>query len=364
MSAKKTWLVLAVIAILIFLAIVIGGSLGLYAWRAAQVRVSGQFSWLSRETLLLMNNVLLLVAAATILLGTIYPLILDALGLGKISVGPPYFNTVFIPLMIPLLFLVGIGPATQWKQHGLIKLIFELRFVFVAAIITTVAFFFLLDPLAASSSTLLGLGVCVWIVLTSLRHLYERMSRRRRTGQRAWSVSRGYYGMTLAHIGLAVTAAGIAASTGFSEEHDVRMAVGDVKELGGYTFSLEDIHPRKGPNYQASVGVVRVTKGGDDVTVLMPEKRKYPVRGNVMTEAGIDSGLARDLYVSLGEPIDEQGQVWAVRLYYKPLISWIWWGGLLMALGGIAAASDRRYLATARMRVQDQRDLVPDAAVG
>ena len=348
--------------ILAFLAIVIGGSLSLYAWRASQVRVSGHFGWLSRESLLLLNNVFLVVAAATILLGTIYPLILDALGKGKISVGPPYFNTVFLPLMVPLLFLAGIGPVTQWRQHSLIRLGKDLRLVFIATVLITALSVYLLDS-PRVVAILVGVGLSVWLISSSVNTLRERMVRRRRTGFSAFSLPRGVYGMTLAHIGLAVTAIGVTVAIAGSDEQDVRMAVGDSKRLGEYTFHLQSVERHQGPNYVARIGVMKVTRDDQEVTVLRPEKRHYAVRGNVMTEAGIDSGLTRDLYVSLGEPLDDDEQVWSVRLYYKPFISWIWWGGALMALGGILAASDRRYLATARKRLSDPQDLLADAAV-
>ena len=351
------------IYILIFLTIVIGGSLALYAWRASSIRTVGQFSWLSREMLLLVNNVFLVVAGATILLGTSYPLILEALGFGKISVGPPYFNTVFVPLMVPLLFLLGVGPLTQWKYHRPAALAGVMRYVFIASAVVSVTLVFFL-PRPWSLLVLIAIGLAVWIVLSTFTYLCGRMVRPNREGVRLWSIARGQYGMTLAHLGIAVTAVGVSLSTVYSDEHDIRMVPGDTKQLGGYTFRLEDIREREGPNYSASVGVVRVTKDGRDVAVLKPEKRIYRVRRNVMTEAAIDPGLSRDIYVSLGESVDEQTRAWSIRLYHKPFVRWIWLGGIFMALGGLLAATDRRYLAAARKRLEKQRDLLTSPAVG
>ncbi len=347
--------------ILAFLAIVVGGSLTLYAWRTAKVRPSGAFSWLSRETLLLMNNVFLVVASGTILLGTIYPLILDALGLGKISVGPPYFNTVFVPLVLPLLLLIGIGPAAQWRRQGWAALARQLGPRFLLSVLVSGMLAFAL-PNPRFLVTFTALALAVWVITSSIGYLRSRIATRTRLGGGLRSMSRGTWGMCIAHMGVAVSVLGVALSSALSQERDVRMAPGDTQTLGGVSFQLVDVNTREGPNYRASVAHMRVREDGRTLKILYPEKRLYTVRKDVMTEAAIDSGFTRDLYVSLGEPLDEKGSVWAVRLYYKPFVSWIWLGGALMGLGGFLAASDRRYRATARRRLEKETPVLTSPA--
>ncbi len=348
--------------ILAFLGIVVGGSLTLYAWRAAHVRSSGAFSWLSRETLLLMNNVFLVVASATILLGTIYPLVLDALGLGKISVGPPYFNTVFVPLVLPLLLLMGIGPEAQWRRQGWPVLLRQLgpRF-FLSVLVSAMLAFALPNPRFLVTFTALALAV--WVITSSTGYLRSRIATRMRLGGGVRSVPRGSWGMCMAHMGVAVSVLGVALSSALSQQQDVRMAPGDTQILGDFSFQLVEVKTQEGPNYRATVAHMRVREDGRELKILYPEKRLYAVRKDVMTEAAIDSGFTRDLYVSLGEPLDEKGSAWAVRLYHKPFVSWIWWGGALMALGGFLAVSDRRYLATARKRVEQETPVLTSPAL-
>ncbi len=333
--------------ILAFLGIVIGGSLILYAWRMQTLRAVGEFKPLSRETLLLLNNVLLVTAAASILIGTIYPLIIDALGKGKISVGPPYFNSIFIPLMIPLFLLVGIGPLVRWREESAGKLWRDTHNILIAFIIVFAASAFLLMR-SASITVLIGLFAAIWMVVFSLGYLGKRLSNRR--GLAAFKgVSASVYGMVIAHIGLAVTVIGVTFSSAYSLDHDIRMGPGDEKELAGFVFRFESISQREGPNYVANVALFRVMKEGKTLVTMTPEKRIYNVRRNMMTEAAIDTKLTRDLYISLGNP-PEEGDKWAVRLYYKPFISWIWGGGVIMALGGLLSVLDRRYRVAARKR--------------
>jgi cytochrome c-type biogenesis protein CcmF len=329
------------IFILIFLAVVVGSSLTLFAWRASRVGLGGRFAPVSRESMLLTNNALLLVAVGAVLLGTLYPLVLDALGLGKISVGPPYFETVFVPLMAPALFLMGVGPLARWKQASLPELAVRLRWAlavsFAAAIVV---------PLAMGGwSTMVGFGLLLaaWIVATSLISLRGQLAHvpTGRIGARLARLPRSYYGMLLAHLGIAVFVVGVTLVKGYEIESDVRMEVGDSSQLAGYVFRLVDIKDVKGPNYVATRGTIDITRDGSPVTTLEPEKRLYTVQNMPMTEAAIDAGLTRHLYVALGEPINPK--VWIVRLYYKPYIGWIWGGCLLMAFGGLLAAIDRRY---------------------
>jgi len=327
--------------ILVFLAIVIGGSLVLYAWRAPRVGLGGGFDMVSREAMLLGNNVLLLAALGAVLLGTLYPLFLDALGLGKISVGPPYFDTVFVPLMTPAIFLMGIGPLAQWKKASLPELVMRLRWAFGASVVTAVLLPFVLGKWTPLLS--LGLLLSLWIVTTTMVNIRERVSHL--VGNSFISclaaLPRAYWGMVIAHCGIAVFIVGVTMVKGFEVEQDLRMNVGETATIGGYTFRFDGAQEVKGPNYLAARGTFNVTKGGREVTMMYPEKRLYSVQKQMMTEAAIDSGLLRDLYVSLGEPLENGA--WSVRLYHKPFIDWIWGGCLIMALGGVLAMSDRRY---------------------
>jgi cytochrome c-type biogenesis protein CcmF len=327
--------------ILAFLAVVIGGSLILYAWRAPRVGLGGGFALVSREAMLLGNNVLLVAALGAVLLGTLYPLFLDALGLGKISVGPPYFDTVFVPLMTPAVFLMGIGPLAQWKKASLPDLAMRLRWAFAVSVATALALPFVLGKWTPLIS--LGLLLALWIVTTTAIHLRERLAHD--DGSSLWdrlaAVPRSYWGMLLAHCGIALFIVGVTMVKGFEVEKDVRMNVGETATIGGYTFRFDGSQELKGPNYMAARGTFRVSQDGRDVTVMYPEKRLYTVQNQTLTEAAIDSGLLRDLYVSLGEPLEDGA--WSVRLYHKPFIDWIWGGCLIMALGGVLAISDRRY---------------------
>jgi cytochrome c-type biogenesis protein CcmF len=327
--------------ILVFLAIVIGGSLVLYAWRAPRVGLGGGFDMVSREAMLLGNNVLLIAALGSVFLGTLYPLFLDALGLGKISVGPPYFDTVFVPLMTPAIFLMGIGPLAQWKKASLPDLAMRLRWAFGASFVTALLLPFVLGKWTSLIS--LGLLLALWIVTTAVINVHERLTHAPGTSfsSRLTSFPRSYWGMLLAHCGVAVFIIGVTFVKGFEVEQDLRMNVGETSTIGGYTFRFDGVREIKGPNYMAARGMFHVSRGGHDVTDMFPEKRHYTVQNQAMTEAAIDSGLLRDLYVSLGEPLD--GGAWSVRLYHKPFIDWIWGGCLIMALGGVLAISDRRY---------------------
>jgi cytochrome c-type biogenesis protein CcmF len=341
--------------ILVFLAVVIGGSLVLYAWRAPRVGLGGGFSIVSREGMLLGNNLLLIAALGSVLLGTLYPLFLDALDLGKISVGPPYFDTVFLPLMTPAIFLMGIGPLAQWKKASLPALAMRLRWAFAVSVATAVALPFVLGHWTPLVS--LGLLLALWIVTTTIVNIRERVSHL--VGNSLVSclaaLPRAYWGMVLAHCGVAVFLVGVTMVKGFEVEQDLRMNVGETTTIGGYTFRFDGAQDVKGPNYLAARGTFNVTRNGREVAVMYPEKRLYTVQNQTMTEAAIDSGLLRDLYVSLSEPLENGA--WSVRLYHKPFIDWIWGGCLIMALGGVLAISDRRY----RLAWRRERQEVPEA---
>ncbi len=330
--------------ILIFLGIVVGGSLALYAWRAPGIRSTGTFALISRETGLLFNNVVLVVVTVSILLGTLYPLVLDALNLGKISVGPPYFNSVFVPLTIPLALFVGVGAMSRWKQDSPARLFGHLRVAAGASIIIGLALALLTLPRFVPMAAV-GLVLATWVVLSTVQGFYQRVAGRGWQGLR--STPLGFYGMTTAHLGIAVFIVGITLTSIYSEEKDVRMAPQETYTLAGYDFRFEGVAKHEGPNYRADQGRIRITRDGDEIAVLTPQKRIYRVQRSPMTEAGIDAGLTRDLFVALGDPLDAQG-AWSVRLYVKPFLRWIWLGSIFMAVGGLLAASDRRYRLASR----------------
>jgi len=335
------------IFILAFLVFVIGGSLLLYAWRAKHVGLGGKFNLVSRESLLLSNNVLLTVAAGSVLLGTLYPLIVDALGLGKLSVGPPYFNMVFVPLMAPATFLMGIGPIARWKKASIPDLAMRLRWALIVSMVTAAALPFAFGKWKPLVS--LGLLLAVWIIATIVVNLWERTrvtAGQQTTLQKLRMQTRSYYGMQVAHLGVAVFIVGVTLVTGYQSEQDVRMDAGDSVTAGGYEFKFNGVSNVVGPNYQGARAEIIVSRNGAETQRMYPEKRNYTASGNVMTETAIDTGLTRDLYVSLGEPVS--GGAWSVRVYYKPFVDWIWGGALLMAFGGGLALSDRRYALAAR----------------
>ncbi len=327
--------------ILGFLAVVIGGSLVLYAWRAPKMITGGGFSWFSRESLLLANNVILVAALGAVLLGTLYPLFMDAMGLGKISVGPPYFNAVFVPLMAPALFLMGVGPLVRWKEGSLPDAFTRLKWALAVAVVAALLLPLTVDGFKPWAS--LGFFLAAWITLAVAAAFRDRLRHGSgSTGQKLRSVPRGFWGMQLAHFGVAVGIAGIAVVANYQSERDVRMDVGSYAELAGYTFTFRGAVEYDGPNYRAARGTVEVSRNGASIVTLHPEKRLYNASGMAMTEASVHPNLFRDIYVAMGEQLDEQG-AWSVRLFHKPLINWLWLGAAFMVVGGFLAASDRRY---------------------
>ncbi|MDJ0956646.1 MAG: heme lyase CcmF/NrfE family subunit [Arenicellales bacterium] len=337
--------------ILAFLAVVIGGSLALYAWRAPSIRSTAGFEIISREAALLLNNVLLVVVAATVLLGTLYPLLLDALGLGKISVGPPYFNSVFIPLTLPLAAVAGVGAMSRWKKDDFFRLMQPLWWILGVSVVAGVILPFILGGFHWRAA--LGLALAVWVVLSTLQGVYDRVRHKPDKFRSLLNIPSGFYGMICGHLGIAIFIVGITMVTTYEQEKDVRLAPGESYMLGPYEFQFDNIQQALGPNYTANRGTITVRQDNQVIAVLTPEKRVYAAESQPMTEAAIDAGLLRDLYVSLGEPLGS-GNAWSVRLYYKPFIRWIWLGAIFMALGGLLGAMDPRYR-MARLADKDPR---------
>ncbi|HTP98842.1 MAG TPA: heme lyase CcmF/NrfE family subunit [Casimicrobiaceae bacterium] len=331
--------------ILVFLALVVGGSLTLYAARAAAVGGGASFAPVSRESLLLANNILLVVACASVLLGTLYPLVIDALGVGKISVGPPYFDAVFLAVTAPLAFLIAVGPIASWRRAELPDLWTRLRWALAVALVTAGVLPFVMGnwtPLA-----FVGLFLAVWIAGGTVSLIVQRFrpapqqgfAAKLRANPAAW------YGMVLAHFGVAVFITGVTMVKGYGIEQNATMDKNQTVQVGGFDFTFRGVVPVNGPNYAGVAGIIDVSRNGVALPTLHPEKRIYNAGGQAMTDAAIDKGFLGDRYVSLGEPVSDKGVegAWAVRLYIKPFVEWIWFGCFLMALGGFTAMTDRRY---------------------
>ncbi|MSP27959.1 MAG: heme lyase CcmF/NrfE family subunit [Methylococcales bacterium] len=326
--------------ILIFLAVVVGGSLLLYAIRAPYVKSSATFELVSKESVILLNNVLLVVTAASILLGTLYPLVIDALGLGKISVGPPYFNAVFIPLTAPLAIVVGFGMLLRWKKDSITTLAVRVRWMAAGCLAGGLSLPLLMP--FYSWAAVLGITLALWTVAMTLLSLMDRVGEQGFSWQRLASIPSGFYGMTIAHCGIAVFVIGITLTSVYSVEKDIRLSPEETVELSGYVFQFHGVKETQGANYVAQQAFVTVSHNGEQVAQLEPQKRVYKVQTMPMTEAAIDAGLFRDLFVAIGEPLGHKG-AWSLRMYYKSFIRWIWLGAIFMAVGGLCAACDRRY---------------------
>ncbi len=340
--------------ILGFLVVVVVSSLVLYAWRAPKVGLGGSFEVVSKETMLLVNNVILTVAGAAVLLGTIYPIIIEGLSsmgylaaTNKVSVGAPFFNIVFVPLMVPLVFMMGLGPLARWKQANLPDMLVRLRWAFGTTALVAIIMPFLMGGWSWLAA--MGMAMAGWIVSATTYNIYSRLKTGRADAlllARLKSCPASFWGMHVAHLGVAVSIVGVTLVTQYETEKDVRMQIGDTVTISDYTFRFDGVVDVTGPNYTASRGMIRVFRGDYEMKVMHPEKRIYTVQTTPMTEADIDTSIWRDLYVSLGEPVE--GGAWIVRIYYKPFVVWIWFGAIFMALGGLMAISDRRYRVLAR----------------
>ena len=329
--------------ILLYLVIVIGGALLLFALRAPNVGLGERFDVVSRESFLLANNVVLAAAASSVLLGTMYPLLIDALGGGKISVGPPYFDAVFVAIMAPGLFLMGLGPLAKWKKASLPEIGTRLKLAAVISVVSAL----LVPTMMGKISIMVAVGVFMgaWVVSTTLILLLNRIQSRQATSTGLINNLKGiplaFYGMLLAHLGIGIFILGVTLVKGYEHEEDLRMEVNDVAKIGDLSFTFKGASKVKGPNYTASQGLFNVSANNQQIAVLKPEKRFYPVQGATMTEADISPGVFKDLYVSLGEPLEKGA--WSVRIYIKPFVQWVWAGCIIMALGGLMALLDRRY---------------------
>lgn len=332
------------IFILAMIGVFVGAALTLYAWRAPSLARGGGFQPFSRETLLLLNNIFLVVAAASVLLGTLYPLLMDAFGLGQLSVGPPYFNSVFIPVMLPFFLLLGIGPFVRWKHGDASTTTRTLRVAGVAAVLAGVVSLVLMH---AEGGLMLAAGILL-AAWTGSSALIEPWSwwRRRRRGHHA-TLSRATLGMCVAHFGAALLVLGISVTSVLGVEQDLVVKPGETVEVAGYDFRFSGVQDVQGPNYTAHQGAFQVTRHGAQVGTMLPQKREFTT--NETTEAAIEPGLFRDLYIALGNPLDQGA--WSVRIQYKPLVRFIWLGGVLMMLGGLLAASDRRYRRVAKAAI-------------
>jgi cytochrome c-type biogenesis protein CcmF len=329
------------IFILAFLGTVIGCSLLLFAVRAASLRSESRYQLLSREVALMMNNLLLVVAASAVLLGTLYPIVTVVLNLGTISVGQAYFNRIFVPLALTLLVFIGLGPALHWKTNKLGVLLQPLwKYVALSVLAGVVLPLLLVGDVRVSVA--IAVAAVIWVLLATLRDIYDKTKHAKSNRVSAFlRMTNGYKGMVLAHLGIAVSVFGIAFTTQYSVERDVALAKDESVFIGGYRFQFVRIEESAGPNYNATSAELDVYRGKDFITKLQPEKRFYPVQRSMMTEAAINPGLTRDLYAAVGEQVGEQ--TWSFRIYYKPFVRWIWAGALLMAAGGVCALSDKRY---------------------
>ncbi|MGS2719883.1 heme lyase CcmF/NrfE family subunit [Paraglaciecola aestuariivivens] len=333
--------------ILGLLVVIIGGSLGFYAYRAPQLKGYGRYQLFSREVFLIGNNVFLSAATIVVLLGTLLPLVHKELGMGSISIGAPFFNQMFSYLIVPFVLFMGIGPLSRWKNQNPRALYKQLLLAFALSLSAGL----LVNASFAQSSYMAALGLVMsfWIVVTTILEIRQRISPQIRTsGSSIWqslqSLTPSHWGMVAGHLGFAISLIGIALVSAYNVERNVRMAPGDSLALSGYQFTFKGVTQQQGPNYSSDVGSFDVYQAQQKVASLQAEKRFYPVQRNVMTEAGIDSGFTRDLFVALGEQLDNGD--WSIRIYVKPFINWIWLGAFIMAFGGLLSMSDKRYRMT------------------
>jgi len=339
------------LVILIILGVIIGGGLLMFAIRGWRLTVESQYQLISRESFLVINNVIILIATLVVLLGTLYPIIADAFNLGQVSVGPPYFNALFVPLTWLLLFAMGMGSNIRWKQDKRpllgVGMVIAASSLVLAAVIT-----YFVHP-----SSMFNIGVTLaisfWVLFWMAVDIKDKTKNAPNLFKGLRQLRLSYWGQQTAHIGVIIAVIGVAFTSSLSIERDVALGIGDTVNVQGYDFEVKDFQEVKGSNFDGIQAQVEVSKNGREVTTLYPEKRTYVVSMMPMTEAAIDASLMRDLYVALGEPIAQGKNQWAVRIYVKPLIRWIWLGAIIMALGSLLSILDKRYRIK-KTKAQDQ----------
>ena len=346
--------------ILVFLLVVVGGSLTLYALRAPSVASSAKFTFLSREVFLLINNILFLVATLMVLFGTLFPLLMDALSLGKYSVGPPYFNSLFVPMMSVLAMFMGIGPWLNWKKNNSNRIVHSLIAPLIACVV-----FGLLAPLFMDGDYSIvaatGLVIAFWVISALIVDIKNKTKHASSVFSGAKRLTRSYWAMQFAHLGFAITIIGVSLTSTYSSERDVRMAVGESFSQGGYEFTFLGSKSVRGPNYVADRGEVIVSRAGEEVLRLSPEKRRYTAGNQVMTEAAIDPSITRDIYIAMGDALDDGA--WSVRVHIKPFVRWIWFGAIFMCIGAILSITDKRYKRKLVVKASGPVTLATEASV-
>jgi len=337
--------------ILVLLAITVGGSMLLYAIKAYDMKSESSFELCSRETFLLINNVVLVIICSMVFIGTLYPLVVDAMGHGKISVGPPYFNALFVPFSLLLAFFMGIGVLLRWKKNNFRTLLKQLIKPLLVAVVGGLLAAYLFNSEFVFKATL-ALVLAFWVITSLIRDVAAKVRNRADKWSGLKKLSKSYVAMQIAHLGVVISLVGVALVATYSEERDVRMLPGDTVSLGEYQFEFKGTKKLVGPNYSGDVGTVVVHKNSQYFDTMYPEKRFYPARGTMMTEADIDAGFTADIFVALGEPL-AQG-AWAVRLQYKPFMRWVWFGGLMMMIAGFLTLFDRRYSSAKKTKLSAQ----------
>lgn len=333
--------------ILVILGVVIGGGLAMFAWRGWRLTQESHYQLKSRETLLVINNIIILVATIVVVIGTLYPMLADALKLGQVSVGAPYFNALFVPLTWLLLLFLAIGPVSRWKKDTRPLLGTGLAILASCFVLAGVLSYFLASNI--NINIFMSAALCLWVLVWMVIDIKDKTRNARSLGAGLKRLHMGYWGMQLAHLGILLSVMGIAITTSLSIEKDIAMQKNQSVEVQGYQFTMDELKKIRGANFDATQAVVSVRKNNQVVATLYPEKRHYVVSQMPMTEASIQYNPFRDIYMAMGEPIlgvnqsEADATKWAVRIYIKPGVRWVWWGGFVIALGAILSMFDKRY---------------------
>lgn len=333
--------------ILVILGVVIGGGLAMFAWRGWRLTQESHYQLKSRETLLVINNIIILVATIVVVIGTLYPMLADALKLGQVSVGAPYFNALFVPLTWLLLLFLAIGPVSRWKKDTRPLLGTGLAILASCFVLAGVLSYFLVSSI--NINIFMSAALCLWVLVWMVIDIKDKTRNAHSFGAGLKRLHMGYWGMQLAHLGILLSVMGIAITTSLSIEKDIAMQKNQSVEVQGYQFTMDELKKIRGANFDATQAVVSVRKNNQVVATLYPEKRHYVVSQMPMTEASIQYNPLRDIYMAMGEPIlgvnqtEATADKWAVRIYIKPGVRWVWWGGFVLALGAILSMFDKRY---------------------